>query len=452
LKSFVRTFSFGLIFYLGVVFLGGFSTSNPDGIFRLALTHSLMTEGSFVTANGPINYAPLQPILMIPTYAMGYYYGVLTDVPPDKLFFWGNWICNLLYLPVIISALLVLFFRVLKEMGVDDDTNIVSTFTLFCGTFLLPYSKGMFSEPLNALLILASFYYFLRAQSGSYRVNQRRNFLYLSLLILNNFVFVLYSGLMLAYVFWGSRVRRKNSREAWRVTLEGSLILGAGVILFLSYNYVRFGEWFNFGYSGEGFTSNLMVGLYGLMFSFGHGLIIFAPITVLCVAYFMFRNQEMEPGHRYLFATSLISFVCYLIVYAKWSSWHGGWCWGPRFLLPFVPLIHVMFPFLWKSVSQDNPVLGAGVLLALVWGLGINILNIADPWVAYQMNDEFPFLDRVFLPERSFIFKIAGSGMSGSPALKGLMILGACAFSLWIWKKVFSLKVSTPKLSASEAS
>ncbi len=149
---------------------------------------------------------------MIPTYAMGYYYGVLTDVPPDKLFFWGNWICNLLYLPVIISALLVLFFRVLKEMGVDDDTNIVSTFTLFCSTFLLPYSKGMFSEPLNALLILASFYYFLRAQSGSYLVSQRRNFFYLSLLILNNFVFVLYSGLMLAYVFWGSRVRRKNPR------------------------------------------------------------------------------------------------------------------------------------------------------------------------------------------------------------------------------------------------
>ena len=160
----------------------------------------------------------------------------------------------------------------------------------------------------------------------------------------------------------------------------------------------------------------------------------------------------MESGHRYLFTTSIISFACYLMVYAKWSSWHGGWGWGPRFLLPFVPLLHVMFPFLWKSVSKDNRVLSVGILLALIWGLGINLLNIADPRIANQMNNELPFLDRVFLPAKSFIFKIATSGEAGSPALKGLMILAACAFALWVWRKAFSLKFSTSKLSPTEAS
>ena len=383
---------------------------------------------------------------------MGYYYGVLTDVPPDKLFFWGNWICNLLYLPAIMSALLVVFFKTLKEMKVDDDTNIVSTFTLFWCTFLLPYSKGMFSDPLNALLILTSFYYFLKAQSGNYLACQRKNFFFLGLLILNNFVFLLYSGLMLAYVFWGSWVRRKNTQEAWRAAWEGLLILSAGVVLFLGYNYLRFGEWFNFGYPGEGFTSNFMVGLYGLIFSFGHGLIIYAPITVLCVVYFMFRYEEMESEHRYLFATSMISFVCYLGVYAKWSSWHGGWCWGPRFLLPFVPLIHLMLPFLWKSVVRDNLVLKVGILLTLVWGLGINILNIADPWIAYQMNDKVPFTNLVFHPEESFVFKIFRSELSDSPALMGLVVFGACAASLWVWRKIFSLNISTPALSVRKAS
>jgi hypothetical protein len=111
-----------------------------------------------------------------------------------------------------------------------------------------------------------------------------------------------------------------------------------------------------------------------------------------------------------------------------------------------------MFPFLWKSVSKDNRVLGVGILLALVWGLGINLLNIADPRMANQMNDELPFLDRVFIPEKSFIFKIAGSEMSGSSVLSALMVLGACAFSLWVWRKVFNLKSFAPELSASEAS
>jgi len=441
-----------LIFYFGMIFLGGFSTVNPDGVFRLMLTHSLVTEGSFITSSGPINYAPLQSISMVPTYALGYYYGLLNDIPSDKLIYYGSVACYLFYLPVIVSTLLVLFFKILREMGVDENTGIVSTFALFCTTFLLPYSKGMFSDSLNALLVLASFYCLVRAQAGNYLVFQRRNFICLSLLILNNFVFILYSGLMLAYVLWASQVRRKNPLEAKRVLIEGLLILGVGVILFLGYNYVRFGEWFNFGYPGEGFTNNLGIGLYGLMFSFGHGLVIFAPITVLCIIYFMFRNQEMESGQRYLFATSMISFVCYLMIYAKWSSWHGGWCWGPRFLLPFVPLLHVMFPFLWKSVSAENRVLSVVVLLALVWGLGINLLHVADPWMANQMNNEVPFLDRVFIPENSFIYKIATSGKVGVPALKGLMVLGACAFSLWIWKKVFNTKVSTSNLSVSEVS
>lgn len=234
------------------------------------------------------------------------------------------------------------------------------------------------------------------------------------------------------------------------MALEGMLILGAGVVLFLGYNYLRYGEWFNFGYPGEGFTGNLAVGLYGLLFSFGKGLILFAPITIFCIAWFMFKHREMEPLHRYLFTTSLISFVCYLIVYAKWGSWHGGWCWGPRFLLPFVPLIHIIFPFLWKSASRDNRMLSVGILLALGLGLAINVLNIANPLITNNMDIEMPFLDRMFFPEKTFIFEIARSGIGGSPALRGLAILGFCAFSLWVWKKAFSLKLSAPQPSTSE--
>ena len=427
-----------------MILLGGFGIVVPDGLFRLELTHSLLTEGSFITSHGPINYAPLQSILMIPAFAIGYYYGMWSGFPPDKMLLPGSVACFFLYLPVIVSVLLVLFFKILEEMGVDGDTNIVSTFTLLCSTFLLPYSKGMFSESLSALLILASFYYFLKAQSGRYGHYQRKNFICLSLLILNNFVFVLYSGLMLAYVYWGSRVRRKNSQEAWRATLEGLLILSVGVGLFLGYNYLRFGQWFNFGYPGEGFTNNMMVGLYGLFFSFGHGLIIFAPVTILCIVFYVFKNHEMEPLHRHLFTTSLISFVCYLIVYAKWGAWHGGWCWGPRFLLPFVPLIHVMFPLLWKSVSPDNRVLRAGILLALAWGIGVNLIHIAIPSI--PIND-LPSANRIFIPENSNIFIMAGSGLDGLLILKGLGILGACACLLWIWKKRF-IELPAPSPSA----
>jgi len=32
--------------------------------------------------------------------------------------------------------------------------------------------------------------------------------------------------------------------------------------------------------------------------------------------------------------------MCVLtIFYARWHMWEGGWCWGPRFLLPIVPIL-----------------------------------------------------------------------------------------------------------------
>jgi hypothetical protein len=27
-----------------------------------------------------------------------------------------------------------------------------------------------------------------------------------------------------------------------------------------------------------------------------------------------------------------------LVFYGAWWAWHGGWCWGPRFLVPLMPL------------------------------------------------------------------------------------------------------------------
>jgi hypothetical protein len=438
-----------------MVLWGGFSMTYPDGYFRMMMTHFLLTEGSVITSLGSINYAPLQSILMIPSYALGYGYGMITGASPDEMSDFGVVASYFLFNPVIISFLCVLYFRILKEMEVDENTAIISTAVLFCGTFLLPYARGMFSEPLSALLILISFYYFLKAQSGNYAWNNRKNFLYVGLLILNNFVFLLYAGLMVAYVFWNSWVRRSNRSEAWKMALEGSMFIGVSLASFLFYNYLRYGQFLNFGYEGEGFTGDWLVGVYGLLFAFGKGLAVFSPLTVVCIFYFLFNNHEMESLPKYYFSTLLISFTCFLLVYSKWHMWFGGLCWGPRFLLPFVPLIHLMFPWLWRSLVSANKVLKGGMVLLMVWAVGMNFLHYMNHDAVFKEGNLAAgqtYEQKLFIPEESIIFKIWGTGNVIPSLALFLGILGLCALLLWFWTKGIPEKLTTRQSSSSEAS
>ena len=428
----------------------------PDGVFRLEMTHSLLTQGTVMTTHGPIKYAPLQSVLMIPSYALGYWVGMVVGVSPEKMTWFGIVTNHILFLPVIISTLCVLYYRILEKMGIDASTGIISTMILFCGTFFLPYAGGLYSEPLNALLILISFYYFYVAPTTDYISCNRKNFFCLGLLVLNNFVFLPYLGLMMAYVFWNSWVKRNNRSEAWRMVMEGSLILGASVVLYLYYNYSRYGQFLNFGYEGLGFTSNWLVGMYGLMFSFGRGLLIYSPLTIFCILYFVFKNHEMESWQKYVFCTTLISFFGYMSIYAKWDDWHGGICWGPRFLLPFVPLIHLMFPWMWRNLVSTNKVLQGGVLSLMVWAVGMNFLYYMSPSAIFIEGDPAVIAktyERIlFIPEESVIFKIWREGNVIPNLIFFLGVLGLCVLLLWFWKKGLPVKLTVSQPSANEAS
>ncbi len=452
----MRTFFLGFIFYIAIICLGHFFAVFPDGAFRIELSHYFVTEGSLLTSVGPVKYAPLQSLLMAPFYAAGYYFAVLTHAPPQNLQKIGDLFTFYLFLPIVISSLCVVYFRILKTMGMDDTTSLISAFALFCATFLLPYAGGLYSEPLSALLILISFYYFYTAPTADYVSANRQNFLCLGLLVLNGFIFVFYFVLMIAYVVWVSRVRRNNSSEGWRVALEGMLILMASLVLFLSYNYYRYEEFFNFGYQEEGFAGNWMTGIYGLMFSFWKGLLVFSPLTFLCVFYLLFKNHEMESWCRYALGTSLVSFTCYLLFYSRWEAWHGGMCWGPRFLLPFVPVIHLIFPWLLKSLSSANRLVRAGLLLAVLWAVGMNLLYYLEPFAAVPGDamtvTAQEFGQRFFMPAESVVFKIWDVGISFQSTLKFFATLGLCASLLWLWSKKLNAKLPAASPSLRQAS
>ena len=133
-------------------------------------------------------------------------------------------------------------------------------------------------------------------------------------------------------------------------------VLGASV---LWYNFARHGNPLDFGYVGEAFSSPLLEGVYGLVASPGKGLVEYAPLVLLSAvgwpAFFRAR-----PGVALLCAG--ITGVA-LLQGALWWAWWGGWCWGPRFLVPALPFALLpMCTLLGASVTARRSALVLGGL------------------------------------------------------------------------------------------
>lgn len=154
------------------------------------------------------------------------------------------------------------------------------------------------------------------------------------------------------------------------------MLLGAAAALW--YNHARFGDMWNQGYTtlndGElGFNVPLASGVYGLLFSSGKSVFQYAPVLLAsawAVPYFWNTRR------RDLFLIAIPSLFT-LGVIGKWWAWSGDWAWGPRLLLPVVPLACVLI-VRWLAAPTRVSVFWLGVLAAA--GLYVQVLGLAiDP-------------------------------------------------------------------------
>jgi hypothetical protein len=82
-----------------------------------------------------------------------------------------------------------------------------------------------------------------------------------------------------------------------------------------------------------GFNYPFLFGLLGLLFSFGKGVVFYAPGLLLPVRSRL-RALGASGSALWRLHVSWLLFVAGLVlVYASWWDWSGDWFWGPRFLL-----------------------------------------------------------------------------------------------------------------------
>ncbi|MEM2567420.1 MAG: hypothetical protein QXH20_02990 [Candidatus Bathyarchaeia archaeon] len=329
-------------------------------------------------------YGPGQSLALIPFYIFGR--SLKWIFPRGNLALMGKWFAD--RANSFFTAFTVLIVGTWSS-DLFGNANIALALSIIYGlsTLAWPYAKFNFNQPLTSLLLLMGFYFL-----WNYRKTANARYILLSGLSFGYLLFTRISAIVAipwAFLIWRDVLQKYRFKLGYLV-LWFSLI-SLFLLLNIGYNFYAFGRFFG-GYAGEKWNTPFLIGLYGLLMSSGKGLLLFVPISNLFpwgLAKFFEQGKKLEA----IICLGLL--LTFLAFHAPFWTWHGGWSWGPRFLVPIMPFLVIPLGALWKYKS------GKGFLLLFAFfGFLIQMLGTAVNFSDFmlQVNDETKIL---FIPEYS---------------------------------------------------
>ena len=239
--------------------------------------------------------------------------------------------------PLAGAALCWVFLGLLLTLGLSRRQALFSTLMLGLATPAWVYSKTYLTEPWTSWLLLCAFAALLRFRRGG---DWRQAFVAgaaAGYAVLIKVAMLLPAGALGLYLLYVWLRERRRAAPLVAAALPFAACLGA----VLYYNYARFGTVGESGYGLEqtsrGFTTPLYSGLYGQLFSAGKGLVWFAPpLALLLWTWGRFARSHRAEAWAILGMT-----VPSLVMNSAFRAWAGDGSWGPRYLIPFVPLLLV---------------------------------------------------------------------------------------------------------------
>ena len=212
------------------------------------------------------------------------------------------------------------------------------------GTSLWPYSKFGFNVPLSAVMIAAIAYYSLEgARTGRTSAVWLAGMMCgLALLTRHEFALAALPSIML--LGWFRRDALAKTILWW------SLGAAPGACLWSGYNLIRYGSPIETGYLRDqtlGIGGSIVDGLWGQLASPGASVFVYSPVLVVAVvAVWVIRKHD--PRLAWLVGGTSVLFALF---YAQLESWAGGRSYGPRYLVPFMPVLCVPLA-VWMSTCR----------------------------------------------------------------------------------------------------
>jgi len=283
---------------------------------------------------------------------------------------------TLLWNGFVTAVTAALLWLTATRLGYDDRVGMTLGLLYGLCTIAWPYANHFFGEPSSALSLLLTFY-------GLITWQKRRHIGWMWLAgagagaaigtVAAHLILVIIISLYALYIWLQSDRKRLHEAIAFITPI---LITG---LLLAAYNTIRFDDLFTTGYhfsAGEGFTTPILEGAWGLLFSPYRSLFLHTPLLILMpIALIIYCRHHRAEGIMIIaLSTALI------VLYSLWWMWWGGFAWGPRLLVPLTPFWMLTFaPLLAKnSILKIWP-------LALL-SFGVQLLSVLFNYVNYEIR------------------------------------------------------------------
>jgi hypothetical protein len=358
---------------------------------RIDVTPYRLTTGDLALREGRYycDKAPGVSWMAVPAYALVHAISGEGRRPSRSVLEWGLYASILTVIALPSAVIVVLLCRRAILLGVPAGGAVLIALAYGLGTLALPYSTLLYGHQLAAVLLFLAFDLLLGSSQAGAPPSSAR--LAAVGLLLGWSVAVEYPMALACLVLgaWALRLARPRRRVLWLVAgvLPSALALAA-------YHWRAFGGPFTVAYSFStlperhlghfmgiaaihpAIVTSLLVGSY-------RGLLTSAPWLIAAVPGALLLLLRL-PGSREWVAVCATLFGAFLALNASLVDWHGGFAFGPRYLVPVLPLLAL---------------LATGLLLPLPrvaarmarWAMGLLVLgSIGMMLVATAVRPETP--------------------------------------------------------------
>jgi hypothetical protein len=280
-----------------------------------------------------------------------------------------------------------LFFRLCLRHGATPRVARFAALLLAAGSILWVYARYPFTEIVQVACFTG---FFSEAAQLAKKLDRRTALgagLWAGMLINTKYIYALcLPGALLVIVL----AHRQSLRPLGRALAQTAVGFLPGLVMLLLYNFIRFGSVTNTGYRkvGDVMVENVLVSLWGFLFSPGKSIFLYAPPLALAVL----GLPRFWRQHRSTVLLMLVTIVPLMLFYGRFPSWPGDWAWGPRYLVFAVPVLLLpVIAFLpnvrWPGRSLAVAVLALGIFVqtlgnAFYWDHYLRIaLDVRTKWL-----------------------------------------------------------------------
>jgi len=243
------------------------------------------------------------------------------DWIPRKCLCWMN--------TVLTGMTVGLLAGVLGRLGYSPGAQAFVSLAYGLTTLAFAYARYDYNKCLAAFLLLSYFYYAVVYLSGKNLRSLAGCGVALGLLVTVRLEMAVAGAAVFAALFLSS--------ESWAARRNQALAFGlpvaVGIGWVMIYNRIYWGSGVAGGYEWN-FQWNPFPALLGFFFSPGKNIWFYNPVLLLLpLAVRPFHQRHS--GVPWMWLGMLLAL---LGVYCFWGNWWGGWAWGPRHLVPLLPL------------------------------------------------------------------------------------------------------------------